>query len=106
MDYGALCYLSPPFEQNALRACGLSNVSRTWRHGDLARFRCYDVSRAERPALIRRAEWWEETLQRVRIRIRPQQERNTGEVRLRSLAVGDILESTRKHSAEGRRMDL
>jgi len=63
MDRGVLCYLSPPFEQNALRAGGISEVSRTWRHSDLARFTCCNVSRAERPAPKRRSEWWEETLQ-------------------------------------------
>jgi hypothetical protein len=92
IDRGVLCYLSPPFEQNALRAGGISHVSPTWRHGDLARFTCCSVSRAERPAPIRRSEWWEETLQGVRIRIRPQVELS-GDVHLKSLVAGDILSS-------------
>jgi hypothetical protein len=50
------------------------------------------VSRAERPAPIRRSEWWEETLQGVRIRIRPQVELS-GDVHLKSLVAGDILSS-------------
>lgn len=89
---GGLCYLSPPFEQNALRAGGMSQVSRTWRHGDLVRFTCCNVSQAGRPATKRRSEWWEETLQGVRIRIRPQVELN-GDVHLKCLVEGDILSS-------------
>jgi hypothetical protein len=50
------------------------------------------VSRAERPAPIRRSEWWEETLQGVRIRIRPQATLNA-DIHLKSLMAGDILSS-------------
>jgi hypothetical protein len=72
---GELTYLCPPFERNALRACGLGHaVPATWRRGDLIEFRRAATPAAPRPSPAVADTWNEVVLRGVRIRFRAGQE--------------------------------
>lgn len=86
---GVLAYETPPFEENALRAAGIS-VHTPWRHGDLARFTkvgacevAHDVPPSEH--------WIEYALGSVRIRARAATSDQLDDPRLVPLVSGDIL---------------
>jgi hypothetical protein len=102
----ALPYLSPPFEQNALRADGIAGVPVDWRRGDLAMFTRARERRGARPAappVV--APWHEAEVRGVRVHMRPQSEAGFVDPRLVPLVAGDILPSvsrrdTRREAAD------
>lgn len=61
-DKGAVRYLTPPFEEKALRSAGLPNVAHGWRSADLAAFL---RARASEPAVATTAserDRWQEVI--------------------------------------------
>jgi hypothetical protein len=72
-EKGILPYTSPPFEINALKAENFHNLNQEWRRGDLAVFVKKKHTYPERPSVLADSEekWLEETVQGVRIRIKP-----------------------------------
>jgi len=99
IEAGALPYLSPPFEQNALGAQGLTGIPLTWRRGDLAVFACEGSSSESRPAPCPpESPWLEAVVQSVRIRFRQQRHDTFTDPQLRSIVEGDVLASvSRRH---------
>jgi hypothetical protein len=94
LEKAALPYLSPPFEQNALRADGTAGVPVDWRRGDLAVFARVRAVRRPRPvAPPLEAPWHEAEVRGVRVRMRPQSKAGFIDPRLASLVAGDILPS-------------
>ena len=93
-DFAALSYVSPYFEQNALRAEGFLSVPTDWRRGDLAIFRRRGKSTVPRPIIMSQdGEWDEEILFGVRVRIRRQSLSGFEDPSLISVVEGDILSS-------------
>jgi hypothetical protein len=96
-----LGYASPPFEQNALRAEGILNISPDWRKGDLLKFRkkfaCRISFSVKGP---KKNQWVEENFNKVRIRIRLKRKRSqVGDPSLISMVPGDILPSVSRRDS-------
>ncbi len=72
-EKGILPYTSPPFEINALKAENFQNLNKEWRRGDLAVFTKREHTSIERPLVLHESEdkWLEETVQGVRIKLKP-----------------------------------
>ena len=103
----ALPYLSPPFEQNALRADGIGGVPVDWRRGDLAIFARVRAARWPRPvAPPLEAPWHEAEVRGVRVRMRPQCEAGFTDPRLVSLVDGDILPTVSRRDARREAADV
>lgn len=94
---GALAYVSPPFERQALAASGLGQaVPPTWRRGDLIVMRrTAAAGNTARPVLDAGECWREVVLRGARIRFRLDQPTSEGpaDPRLRHLVNGDVLAS-------------
>jgi hypothetical protein len=98
--YARLPYMSPLFEENALRAAGIPPCPLDWRKGDLAIFSCFDTLNLPSDSQHCAPEKWEEVnIGRVTIRVRSTTEETTnGATRLRSLVAGNVLPSvSRRH---------
>jgi hypothetical protein len=66
-----LHYCTPPFERNALAACGITNVPGNWRRANLLVYRREKLLDVPRPPLPVIGPTWEEaSLNGVRIRVR------------------------------------
>jgi hypothetical protein len=107
LDEGALPYLSPPFEQNALRADGTPRVPVDWRRGDLvtfARTRLFKRSRPLAPAF--EEAWHEAEVLGVRVRLRNQGDVGFIDPRLVSLVAGDILPTVSRRDPRRRGVDV
>ena len=90
---GALKYVSPPFEQNALRAAQHKYVHAHWRPGILVLLEKTGECRISRPAAQSdREQWIEQSLLGVRWRFR-RQHLADGHPLLNELVSGDILNS-------------
>lgn len=94
LDEVVLSYKTPNFELNALKAKGISKVSKEWRRGNLAIFQRTHQTFLPRPTVSHQeVEWIEEVLQGVRIRVKQQNVTNFLEPSLKSILPGDILQS-------------
>lgn len=92
--YGALTYLSPPFEQNALHACGIPNCPFDWRRGDLAIFSCDGVGFLPPPrAFATDLSWQEILIGNVSLRIRATPQITGDDAILKTLLPGNVLHS-------------
>lgn len=103
LDEGRLCYETPPFERNALRAAGLHLNSHGWRKGTLCVFRSVRRCNVGRPnACPRAVNWTEATLHGTRLRFREDGRAGFGDPSLVSVVSGDILPSvSRRHRLRG-----
>lgn len=90
---GALSYLSPLFEQNALLAANVPATDGNWRRGDLAVLRCIDECAAVRPRTVGDLKWDERSVTGVRIRLRVQRRVGWQDPTLRPIADTDVLPS-------------
>jgi hypothetical protein len=94
-DPGALSYLSPPFEQNALMAAGIQALPLVWRRGDLVALTAAHPSTAGPPSAVPGCSWDEVAVGRVRFRIRDADEplASRGSPELLQLVPGDVLDT-------------
>jgi len=106
LEQGALSYVTPPFERNALRAEGLYSIPEEWRRGDLAVFLRSNQAIVSRPLLARGDEWAEEVLLGMRVRIRLQNEEGFQDPSLISLVPGDVLPSVSRRDQRRRFTDV
>lgn len=107
LDEGALPYLSPPFEQNALRADGMPGVPVDWRRGDLAVFARIRVVQRPRPVAPPFEKTWHEAdVLGVRVRMRPQSEPGFVDPRLVTLVACDILPTVSRRDLRRRDADV
>lgn len=90
-----LPYCSPPFEINALRAEGLCGILEDWRRGDLSVFVKEVQVTLPRPVPPPASEdkWVEESINGVRIRVRPSESSDFVDPKLLTIVGGDILPS-------------
>jgi hypothetical protein len=106
-EEGALGYVSPPFERNALRTAGLTRLPEDWRRGDLLTFRAAGGNVVARPIASTAPRWPEVTVGRVRIRVRA--EAGGGAVvdpRLMTVVEGDILDSVSRRDPRRAQIDV
>jgi hypothetical protein len=101
---GALPYLTPPFERNALRAEGIECIPAQWRRGDLLVFKVVGANVRTRPfaCALEIAEWEEVRLQQIRLRFRVRKiPEADGPVdpRPHSLVPGDVLPSVSRRDS-------
>ena len=98
---GATDYLTSPFEANALRAAGVTNVPARWRCGSLAEFRRTNAVSTHRPEPPDdRSRWVEHTTGRVRWRVRLNDSSAAHTCKLHPIVSGDVLPSvSRRHPA-------
>lgn len=95
-ESGALGYVSPPFERNALAAVGLGGLPAEWRRGDLIVLRLREHTSVTRPRCAIETRWPEVTIGSVRIRVRASDDAETPGVldpRLLEVVPGDILDA-------------
>lgn len=103
----SLRYQSPPFEINALRAAGHSEIDCHWRPGLLARFTKTGNARISRPhASDDHATWMERSAFGVRMRLRNKAEIGTMNATLSELVSGDILDSVSRRDLRRRNADV
>ncbi len=101
---GALSYISPPFERNALAACGIRNVPADWRRADLAVFNRKRMARIRDRARPREtAEWEEKVIEGVRIRVRCGDDKEFQDPSLVSVVEGDVLPSVSRRDPRRRK---
>lgn len=107
IQHGFLSYLSPVFEQNALRAASVPAIGGTWRRGDLAVFRCVEECHCERPPVVTVPSWSERSIGRVRIRLR-MNGGSTGwaDPSLTSISEGGILPSVSRRDPLRQQIDV
>lgn len=94
--HGALCYVSPPFEQNALRVSGVPNCPFDWRRGDLAIFTCeakFHFLRHPKVFALESGAWREIIIGNVSIRIRAAPPTDGEDEILKTLIPGNVLHS-------------
>jgi hypothetical protein len=70
--HSELAYVTPPFEQNAIRAAEVPECPLSWRRGDLAVFACVQDGPCPEPSAPSTPDelWHDVSIGRVRIRIR------------------------------------
>jgi hypothetical protein len=105
----SLClkYVSPPFEQNALRAAHHQYVQRDWRPGVLVLFEKTGECREPRPASdVCYPRWSEQSLSGVRWRFRPQQQPIVCRPLLVEAVPGDILDSVSRRDPRRAKADV
>jgi hypothetical protein len=90
-----LRYLSPPFEENAIRAAGVPPCPPDWRRGDLAVFECFEVATKPWATVqpIRPVSWRDVQIGSVRLKVRVDQSSEGTSPILEELVPGDILPS-------------
>jgi hypothetical protein len=106
---GALPYLSPPFERNALAAAGFRALPEDWRRGDLVALAATGGPRGDRPAVAACSRWPEVAIGRVRIRVRPRADEHHGYLAspaLRSIVPGDVLDSVSRRDPRRDAVDV
>ncbi len=90
----ALPYISPPFEQNALKAEGICQYPDKWRCGDLVILTLKQLPTVSRPSAPNiETDWDEAILRGVRIRVKVGQNHEFRDPTLISIVEGDILPS-------------
>jgi hypothetical protein len=103
----SLKYLSPPFEQNALRAARHQYVQPDWRPGVLVVFQKIGQCCEPRPTNHNsHAEWTEQSLLGVRWRFRPQQQPVECRPLLVEAVAEDILDSVSRRDPRRARADV
>jgi len=105
---GALSYISPLFEVNALQAAGVTNISATWRKGDLAVFRLAEKPDFDAPPRAPvEIQWDELRLGAVRIKLRRTRNAEVeGDPRLRPLVRGDVMPTVSRHNRYRTKIDV
>ena len=94
MEPGALGYVSPPFERNALAAVGLGGMPNEWRHGDLVVLRMREHTATARPECAADDRWPEVMIGSVRIRVNGAEcSEGVLDPRLRKVVPGDVLDT-------------
>jgi hypothetical protein len=107
LDEGALPYVSPPFELNALRADRLPGVPLDWRRGDLAVFVRYGGDPGPRPPAPPREEGWREVaVLGVRIRVRHDTVAEFEDPSLVPIEPGDVLPTVSRRDPRRREADV
>jgi DNA-directed RNA polymerase subunit H (RpoH/RPB5) len=107
LDKMALPYVSPPFEVNVLKAQGLHAVSKEWRRGNLAVFKCTHQTSVPRPTVLpQEDEWVEEVLSEVRLRIRQPNSSAFADPSLLSIVPGDVLQSVSRRDKRRQLADV
>ena len=108
LEHGALPYVSPLFEHNALKADGLYYISREWRRGDLAIFHYTQKTPCQRPAVPTsyQDKWIEFVLESVRIRIKHSDMAGFQNPMLLSIIPGDILPSVSRRDDKRKHVDV
>jgi hypothetical protein len=98
---GALAYLSPPFERNALAAAGLKGIPHEWRRGDLIALQATATTAEDCAPEASTDRWPEVTFGRVRVRVRVPATPRFGRIlpQLRSVVPGDVLDSVSRRDA-------
>jgi hypothetical protein len=103
----SLRYQSPPFEINALRAAGHSEIDCHWRPGLLARFTKAGNAGIPRPDIADdHTAWMERSAFGVRIRLRNKTEIGSVNPTLSELVSGDILDSVSRRDLRRRDADV
>jgi len=103
---GALGYLSPLFERNALRALGVIDLPACWRKGDLAVFAVTGTNRRPRRDVGSEERWSEAAIDGVRIRVRLNNCARFADPTLRSIAPGDVLPSVSRREPIRRKVQV
>lgn len=107
LEQAALPYISPLFEQNALRAEGICNTPKRWRRGDLATFQQVKHVAVNRPIVSSHGyEWTESILSGIRIRVRYSRDQNFRNPMLESVVSGDVLPSVSRRDARRDLVDV
>ena len=102
-----LRYISPPFEQNALRAASQAGVPEDWRTGVLARFDKVRPSTSGRPVVENaRNNWMERTAFGVRLAFRRGQVQRIKDPRLVRIVDGDILDTVSRRDPRRKFADV
>ncbi len=97
IEAGAISYVTPPFETNALSAAGWDDIPATWRRGDLFWLVTNGDAGARPTALGRPARWHERRLGWVRIRVKDSGRITSIDPALRSIIDGDVLPDVSSH---------
>jgi hypothetical protein len=107
-ERGALGYVSPPFERNALGAAGLPNLPDEWRHGDLVVLRASGVPVRDPAPETMTTRWPEVAVGRVRFRLRPSDSAPFRRIRPRLTQVveGDVLDSVSRRDPRRATVDV
>lgn len=106
-EEGALRYVSPPFEVNALRAERLHNVPMDWRCADLAIFRKELVCNVPRPSVMAVSESWAiDAIDDIQWRTRTNGRSEFCDPDLRSILEGDVLCSVSRREALREQADV
>lgn len=107
IETGQLTYDTPPFEYNALQADGLTDVSHTWRRGDLAVFISQKKGFVSRPSLTPLNSQWEEFhIDGIRLRIRNSELKGFSDPTLKQLLPNDILTSVSRRDPIRQHVDV
>jgi hypothetical protein len=108
MEIGVLPYVSPPFEQNALRAEGLHNIPKEWRCSNLALFTKKHKTKVPRPPpCLTDESWTEEVFEGIRIRFRCNRHITDFEdPTLKTIVPGDILPSVSRWDERRRQANI
>jgi len=102
----SIAYETPFFERNALAAAGIYPPAQ-WRRGDLIVFRKTRASKRPQPASsIRRRDWTEVSIGRMRLFIRGSGESHSDEARLISMVEGDVLPTVSRRDPRRQRADV
>ena len=103
----SLKYVSPPFEQNALRAAHHQYVQPDWRPGVLVLFEKTGECREPRPSMdVCHPKWSEQSLLGVRWRFRPQEQPIVCRPLLVEAVPGGILDSVSRRDPRRAKADV
>ena len=108
IDYGALPYVTPPFEQNALRAENLHNIPKEWRCSNLALFIREQMTEVSRPSeCLADGSWTEEVFNGIRIRFSHRQDATDfRDPTLETIVSGNILPSVSRWDKRRKQVDV
>jgi hypothetical protein len=108
IEYGVLPYLTPPFEQNALRAENLHNIPKEWRCSNLALFIHEQETEISRPPKCSTdGSWTEEIFGGIRIRFSCRQDvADFRDPTLKTIVPGDILPSVSRLDERRKQADV
>ena len=108
IEYGVLPYVTPPFEQNALRAENLHNISKEWRCSNLPLFIHEHETEIPRPPKCSAdGSWAEEDFDGIRIRFSCRQDvADFRDPTLETIVPGDILPSVSRWDDRRKQADV
>ena len=98
--HSELAYVTPPFEENAIRAAGVPECPLNWRRGDLAIFVCVQDRICPKPHLPSTSlgVWHDVSIGRVRVRIRSCEASPWANPDLDECVEGDVLPSVSRRN--------